>query len=78
MIDHFISSVRHPSSDHRVISRAALEGALLLHQVDRFFVEAHAAERFALGFERVDARSASPRRWSCAPRRWSAMPLIIV
>ena len=37
------------SSTAAIDAGRALERALLAHQVDRFFVEAHAAERFALG-----------------------------
>src|SRR3954452_24739927 len=31
----------------------ALERSLLLHQIDRFFVQAYTAQRFALGFQRL-------------------------
>src|SRR5690349_14912354 len=44
-LHHFIHRGHKP--------RGALKRALLLHQVDRFLVHAHAAERLALRFERL-------------------------
>src|SRR5438034_9682575 len=53
ILSHHIQHRIHHLIHRRDQSRGALEGSLLANEVHGFFVEAHAAERFALRLQRL-------------------------